>query len=64
MNIKKKLSIEHERLDMEKSKQETKEVLMIMGEDLNIYNPMQRQYYLLNQQKIISKLLGQGGATV
>jgi hypothetical protein len=63
MNIK-KLSIEHERLDMEKSKQETKEVLMIMGEDLNIYNPMQRQYYLLNQQKIISKLLGQGGATV
>jgi hypothetical protein len=63
MNIK-KLSIEHERLDMEKSKQETKEVLMIMGEDLNIYNPMQRQYYLLKQQKIISKLLGQGGATV
>jgi hypothetical protein len=63
MNIK-KLSIEHERLDMEKSKQETKEVLMIMGEDLNIYNPMQRQYYLLKQQKIISKLLGQGGATI
>lgn len=63
MNIK-KLSIEDERLDMEKSKQETKEVLMIMGEDLNIYNPMQRQYYLLKQQKIISKLLGQGGATI
>lgn len=65
MNIeKKKLSIERERLDMEKSKQETEEKFMIMGKYLNSCKTMQRQYYLLKQQKIISKLSNNGGVTI